>query len=368
MTEQGPLEPPRIALVFGDEDAAVHVREALDGHVDVVYATVASEFNPAQLANAGATAALVNLDGGTWPDPAEARWSDAGIPVVFNDAEVSRTLEGWNRARWSRHLVAKLTGSADFDPPRPAAVPDRVATETADARDQPMPGPPAPVEETPDDVIERPLSAAEIEAMTADFVAGQEAAARTTAGEDVDSAGPEPSAAVPEPDVAPASAGAVAAGDDLDVDTEALSAMIDARLAEPEASAPADASEVWRIVEDELPAEPATAEGDAALAAAASPVPVPPDDTDVFASLPSLDDWQLVEPDQQVSSRDQRASKAAEPTLPDHLAGLELLPMDLPETLATQHEDPIERWLDDSGPTTPAARDTKRSGTGGGAR
>lgn len=128
---------PRVALVFGDAAAAAHLREAVAGHVDIVYATSAAEFDAARLAGAGATAALVNLDDCEWLDAVEARLREAGVPVVFNDPEFSSRLEGWDRARWLRHLTAKLGGSADVDPPRPAP-PEVLAPATFDARMVPV--------------------------------------------------------------------------------------------------------------------------------------------------------------------------------------------------------------------------------------
>jgi two-component system chemotaxis response regulator CheB/chemosensory pili system protein ChpB (putative protein-glutamate methylesterase) len=38
---------------------------------------------------------------------------------VFNDAQASRSLDGWDRARWARHLAAKTLNSDTIDPPRP---------------------------------------------------------------------------------------------------------------------------------------------------------------------------------------------------------------------------------------------------------
>jgi chemosensory pili system protein ChpB (putative protein-glutamate methylesterase) len=39
--------------------------------------------------------------------------------VVFNDAQASRELIGWDRARWARHLAVKVLAMGDIDPPRP---------------------------------------------------------------------------------------------------------------------------------------------------------------------------------------------------------------------------------------------------------
>ncbi len=45
-----------------------------------------------------------------------------GIEVMFDDAEVTGKLDGWDLNRWARHLAGKLTGSATL-PPVPAGAP-----------------------------------------------------------------------------------------------------------------------------------------------------------------------------------------------------------------------------------------------------
>lgn len=155
----------------------------------------------------------------------------------------------------------------------------------------------------------------------------------------------------------------------LDVDTEALSAMIDARLAEPEAAMPSDSSQVWRVVGDDTVAS-AQSDGVAATPVAqpraVTPTrPAAQDDADVLASLPSLDDWALVDPESPVAKPAVAADKVMESTLLNSLAGLELVPM---ETIAPVHvrTDPIERWLHESEPVKPrAGNDAAAKASGG---
>lgn len=367
------MEPlPRIALVFGDEAAVSHVREAVTGHVDVVYAAPAGEFDVARCA--GATAALVNLDGGDWLEPVETNLDAAGIAVVYNDPEISQSLEGWARARWLRHLVAKLRGSRDVDPPRP----DTLAQATPEP--PAMPEPAAPIAENVPTVaagvgapartavVELPLSPEEIENMAADFVAGQESApaplveAAADAGILSSKVSEQPPAAL-SPDTpiefeapleTPAMQAAPAEYDfeaeaALDVDTEALSAMIDARLAAPQSAE--SSPEVWREVSGgALPSRQSddVAEIEAAPAEKSAPAPVAEavnDDVDVLASLPSLDDWALVDHDAVPAAAVNRgAQKSPEPVLPDAFAGLELVPMETVAPLRVD-ADPIERWF-----------------------
>jgi len=55
--------------------------------------------------------------------------------VVFNDAQASRKLTGWDRARWARHLAVKVLEIGDIDPPRPADARgvEAVTSETLEA-------------------------------------------------------------------------------------------------------------------------------------------------------------------------------------------------------------------------------------------
>lgn len=367
------MEPlPRIALVFGDEAAVSHVREAVTGHVDVVYAAPAGEFDVARCA--GATAALVNLDGGDWLEPVETNLDAAGIAVVYNDPEISQSLEGWARARWLRHLVAKLRGSRDVDPPRP----DTLAQATPEP--PAMPEPAAPIAENVPTVaagvgapartavVELPLSPEEIENMAADFVAGQESApaplveAAADAGILPSKVSEQPPAAL-SPDTpigfeapleTPAMQAAPAEYDfeaeaALDVDTEALSAMIDARLAAPQSAE--SSPEVWREVSGgALPSRQSDDVSEIEAAPAEKPAPAPVaeavnDDVDVLASLPSLDDWALVDHDAVPAAAVNRgAQKSPEPVLSDAFAGLELVPMETVAPLRVD-ADPVERWF-----------------------
>jgi chemosensory pili system protein ChpB (putative protein-glutamate methylesterase) len=59
--------------------------------------------------------------------------------VVFNDAQASRRLDGWDRARWARHLAVKVMAEGDLDPPRPLDAPIvSVAAEDVAVLDAPL--------------------------------------------------------------------------------------------------------------------------------------------------------------------------------------------------------------------------------------
>ncbi|HLI18163.1 MAG TPA: hypothetical protein VKV22_07835 [Rhodanobacteraceae bacterium] len=366
---------PRVALVFGDAASAAHVRDAVAAQIEIVYATSAAEFDASRLAESGATAALVSLDGCDWLDSIEASLNEAGVAVVFDDPEISRNLQGWERARWLRHLTAKLSGNTHYDPPRPSVDATSVQTAAADA------GPKAdplgqPTVNAPD-VAERPLSAAEIESMTADFVTVQEPSMAAMNRDDVSGGARSPSSGVAgsglgelpattqraesglvavAADSGAASSGSTSASprrsgvdlDDagaLDVDTEALSAMIDARLAESGGPASSDSPEVWRVVEGGAAAVSGAAVDAANPPEPARPSAAPVDDADVMNGLPALDDWQLVDPEapaMQVANAGQ--NRRAEPEVSLDLAGLELVPMETIVPLNV-HAEPIERWM-----------------------
>lgn len=386
---------PRVALVFGDAGSAGHLREAVASQVEIVYETSAKEFDASRLAGSQATAALVNLDDCDWLDPIEASLNDAGIAVVFNDPEISRSLEGWAQARWLRHLTAKLSGKTDYDPPRPAA--EAALQPASGVEDEVGHAPVALPAVNEPAMAERPLSPAEIESMTADFVAVQEPtmAAAIHDGDATVAAAPSPENAVAEMaagEVPPATAKAqgwdpapevefststlheidasdeasqvpTPAGTDpedaaaLDVDTEALSAMIDARLAESGEKPSPESRQVWRVVEGGATSAVDIASMDTATGAAVDPdslhasadSPPPPtapvDDSDVLSALPSLDDWQLVDPEAPVArAAGPKQEKRAEPAISLDFADLELVPIEtvVPVDL---HVEPIERWM-----------------------
>lgn len=371
MLDQVPIARPRVALVYGDADVAGHLRNAVAGHVQIVYATSAAEFDAARLAESRATAALLNLDSCEWLDAVETRLHAAGVAVVYNDPEISRALQGWEQARWLRHLTAKLSGSTDFDPPRPVSVePARVvegpALATGDtqpvdvaAEPAPLPADAEPFAAVPAAVVEQPLSPAEIASMTVNFSAIPEPAQvpadpLQVADADVSAAtGAEPAGAVAAPDADVPAAGLDGDGA-LDVDTEALSALIDARLAEAEDHASGEAPQVWRVahggavsaVELSPAAEPEMDKSaHAAPDADATAQVLPMDDSELMQGLPAIDDWQLVDRDAPLAPAAPGEQKPrGEPEISIDFAGLELVPIE-PVAQAEIQAEPAGRWM-----------------------
>ncbi|KJV26685.1 chemotaxis protein CheB [Luteibacter yeojuensis] len=135
---------PAVALLFDDAGLSAHLRDALVEHgAKIVYESDLKAFAPAELVGSSADVVVVDLD-----DPSDEDLDrlyetvEGGHPrLVFNDADASRGLAGWDRARWARHLAAKLVGTPPVDPPRPddaRAIEPRVAAMASE---------PAPAEE-----------------------------------------------------------------------------------------------------------------------------------------------------------------------------------------------------------------------------
>ncbi|MDF3982050.1 chemotaxis protein CheB [Luteibacter sp. PPL201] len=111
-----------VALLFDDASLSAHLREALVAQgARIVYESDLAAFAPAELVGSSADVVVVDLD-----DPSDTDLDrlydtvEGGHPrLVFNDADASRSLQGWDRARWARHLAAKLVGGDVIDPPRP---------------------------------------------------------------------------------------------------------------------------------------------------------------------------------------------------------------------------------------------------------
>lgn len=122
--------PPAVALLFDDTELGGHLRDALhERGARIVHEGDVSGASRELLQQVGADVVVVNLDEGA-DDALDRLYEmlDSDRPrVVFNDAQASRALAGWDRARWARHLAVKVLAMGDIDPPRPE-----------DAREVPM--------------------------------------------------------------------------------------------------------------------------------------------------------------------------------------------------------------------------------------
>ncbi len=113
---------PAVALLFGDTELGVQLREALTARgAHIVHEGFLSTLSRNLLEQVGADVLVVNLDDSA-DDALDHLYEviDGDLPrVVFNDAQASRALTGWDRARWARHLAVKVMAAGDIDPPRP---------------------------------------------------------------------------------------------------------------------------------------------------------------------------------------------------------------------------------------------------------
>ena len=126
---------PAVALLFDDAGLGEQLRSALQERgARIVHEGPLNGLSRELLSSVDADVLVVNLD--DEDDSALDRLDDTlegdRPRVVFNDAQASRRLEGWDRARWARHLAMKVLAIGDADPPRPPA-PAEVADEHATA-------------------------------------------------------------------------------------------------------------------------------------------------------------------------------------------------------------------------------------------
>src|ERR1700761_4419594 len=139
-----------VALLFDDAELGGHLRDALrERGARIVHEGTLAAISRDLLQGSGAEVVVVNLDDQA-VDGLDHLYDviDSDRPrVVFNDAQASRGLDGWDRARWARHLAAKVMSLVDLDPPRPADAPAFVPTLSASAEPEVLAPPPEPLEE-----------------------------------------------------------------------------------------------------------------------------------------------------------------------------------------------------------------------------
>ncbi len=113
--------PVRVALLARPGDARDQLRRALaELGARLVAEGDPAELDPGQVASEQPTVVLVSLEPAI--EDSLGRFEDLlaapGIEVMYDDAETTRQLDGWDLARWARHLAAKLVGT-DLLPPAP---------------------------------------------------------------------------------------------------------------------------------------------------------------------------------------------------------------------------------------------------------
>lgn len=133
MAEQG-ANPVRVLLLARAGEARSRLEAALsEAGAELLGAVDPNEGDPAEAVALRPGAVLVALEAAI-EDALErygALLEDPAVLVMFDEAELAARREGWDAARWVRHLAAKLNGHGDVLPP---------GAEAEDAV-HPVPGP-----------------------------------------------------------------------------------------------------------------------------------------------------------------------------------------------------------------------------------
>ncbi|GAB3335549.1 chemotaxis protein CheB [Marilutibacter aestuarii] len=112
----------RVALLVRPGVAGDRLRELLaEAGIESVLQGDPTELAAEALAESGPQVVLVALDPET-EDALERFDAVLGSPdvdVIYEEAELAAVREGWEQARWKRHLLAKLQGHDRVLPPRP---------------------------------------------------------------------------------------------------------------------------------------------------------------------------------------------------------------------------------------------------------
>ncbi|CAM5316639.1 hypothetical protein [Rhodanobacter lindaniclasticus] len=148
-----------VALLFDDSELGGQLRDALhERGARIVHEGGVAGLSRELLQQVGADVLVINLDDDA-DDALDQLYDmiDGDRPrVVFNDAQASRALAGWDRARWARHLAVKVLAMGDIDPPRPE---DAREVQVTPAPIAPVPIAPAPVEAADGDAVDEPAAA-----------------------------------------------------------------------------------------------------------------------------------------------------------------------------------------------------------------
>ena len=113
-------EPRRVALLARPGEACERLRAALrEAGGEIVLEADPSALTAEALSAASPQAVLVALDSTVEDalDRFESVFGDPAIAVIFDEADLAAKREGWDAARWVRHLAAKLHQHGDVLPP-----------------------------------------------------------------------------------------------------------------------------------------------------------------------------------------------------------------------------------------------------------
>lgn len=131
------MDSLRVAILGRAGAAREQLRAALvENGVTPVVEGDPAELDPAEVARLRPQVLLIGLEPAIEDalDRFEALVDDAAVEVVFDDVEVTGELSGWERARWIRHLLAKLRRHDDVLPPPPEGAQALAVPGEGDAR------------------------------------------------------------------------------------------------------------------------------------------------------------------------------------------------------------------------------------------
>jgi len=133
--------PLKVALLARAGEARGQLRRALDEFgAELVLEADPNELEAGQLAGSGATTVLVSVEPAVESalERLEAVLLAPGLTVLYDEAETTARLQGWDLNRWARHLAAKLLGK-DVLPPGAEPAPHAEAAEHLVAAPLPTP-------------------------------------------------------------------------------------------------------------------------------------------------------------------------------------------------------------------------------------
>lgn len=133
--------PLKVALLARAGEARGQLRRALDEFgAELVLEADPNELDAGQLAGSGATTVLVSVEPAVESalERLEAVLLAPGLTVLYDEAETTARLQGWDLNRWARHLAAKLLGK-DVLPPGAEPAPHAEAAEHLVAAPLPTP-------------------------------------------------------------------------------------------------------------------------------------------------------------------------------------------------------------------------------------
>jgi chemosensory pili system protein ChpB (putative protein-glutamate methylesterase) len=130
----------RVALLARNGEASERLQAALrEAGADVVLVSDPAQTDAPSVRAAGAQALLIALEPAVEDalDRFDTLLADPDVTVIFDEAELAAQRQGWDAARWTRHLAAKLNRHQQVLPPG-ADVDDSVIAAALAAEPEPL--------------------------------------------------------------------------------------------------------------------------------------------------------------------------------------------------------------------------------------